>query len=117
MKKFYTTVYSFAALTAISACVLGVPSVQATEELTVEVVLSFDADPDYGEYLAGECMTCHGGQATNIPGIKGKEPAYIAGALIEYKNLTRENETMRSFASAMGIEEIAALSAYFSVLE
>jgi len=97
----------------------GTVSVFATEKLTVENVLSADVDADYGEYLAGECMTCHTGKNTNasIPDIHGKDPGYIVSALIEYRNKTRKNETMRSITSVMGKDEIAALAAYFSSLE
>jgi len=105
---------------SLLACfAFGLSSVDATEALTVEDVLAVEADPAYGEYLAGECMTCHTGQNSNdsIPDIHGKEPSYIAGALLEYKNSSRENETMRSIASAMGKDEIAAIAAYFSELK
>jgi len=97
---------------------LAYSQVRATETLTIADVLAVEADPDYGEYLAGECMTCHTGSGTSdsIPEIKGREPEYIVNALLEYQDKTRENETMRSIAGAMGKEEIAALAAYFSAL-
>lgn len=89
----------------------------ANEEL-LEQILVIQADPDYGEYLASECMTCHKAEQSdsNIPVIHGKEDRYLATALLEYKNKQRDNETMRSVAGALGNEEIAALVAYFSQL-
>jgi len=95
------------------------PLVFATDNLTVDDVLAVEADADYGEYLAGECMTCHTGKNTNasIPDINGNESAAIALALLEYKYSERENETMRLIAGTLGKEEIAALTAYFSGLD
>lgn len=93
----------------------GLPANESAEPLLKEV-MAIEADPDYGEYLASECMTCHNaGQAdSNIPAIHGKDAAYLAEALLEYKNSTRENETMRSVAGVLGVEEIAALVTYLS---
>jgi len=94
-------------------------SVFATDNLTVDDVLAVEADATYGEYLAGECMTCHTGKNTtaSIPDINGNESATIALALLEYKYNERENETMRLIAGTLGKEEIAALTAYFSGLD
>jgi cytochrome c len=38
-----------------------------------DIVLAMEGDPDYGEYLAGECVTCHqaSGHADGIPSIVG----------------------------------------------
>ena len=97
---------------------LQVASAAVTEsEAQVTDILKIEADPEFGEYLAGECLTCHTaiGSGNNIPGIHGKEARYIVAALVEYKNKTRENETMRSVAGALGNDEIAAIAAYFSV--
>jgi len=107
----------FGVALAFAFALTSLPAVPA-EKLTTDDVLAIDADPAYGEYLAGECMTCHTGKNTNasIPDINGREAAYIAAALLEYRDKTRENETMRSIASAMGPDEIAALAAYFSEL-
>lgn len=84
----------------------------------VNAVLSIKADPEYGQYLAGECLTCHSAASSDesIPGIDGRDAAYIVSALIEYKNKTRESETMQSVAGALGNDEMAALAAYFSGL-
>ena len=116
MSKFNNPHYLLPLIFGLSAFTVYVSSTTAAEKLTVDLVLSVEADRDYGEYLAGECMTCHNGQDTNIPVIKGKERVYIVDALIEYKDLTRSNETMRSIAGSMGKDEIAALAAYYSDL-
>lgn len=98
-----------------SSVFLGHLHAAASSNAEVDAVLALEADPDYGEYLAGECLTCHKPAGSdNIPAIHGQDPALIIGALIEYKNKTRENETMRSVAGALGNDEMAAIAAYFS---
>ncbi len=93
----------------------------AAEPVSAEVreVLAISADSDYGEYLAGECKTCHTAKKTDtgIPDIHSKPASYLIDALIQYRNKTRENETMRSVAGVLNNEEIAALAAYFSALK
>ena len=91
------------------------PSAKTKAE--VKAILAIKADPDYGEYLAGECQTCHVATSDgNIPGINGRDAGYIVTALIEYRNNDRDNETMRSVAGALGSEEMAAIAAYYSEL-
>ena len=85
LKQVGSSIFEYLYGMFLLAClVFSFSSVSATEPLTVEDVLAVEADPAYGEYLAGECMTCHTGQNTNdsIPDIHGKEPSYIAGALL-----------------------------------
>ena len=90
--------------------------VAAASDPAAEEIMAIDADADYGEYLAGECMTCHSitKPDSNIPSIHGKDAIHLIEALIQYRDKTRDNETMRSVAGALGNEEIAALAAYFS---
>ena len=85
-------------------------------ESQVATILEIKADPEYGEYLAGECLTCHAaiGSDNNIPGIHGREARFVVTALVEYKNKDRENEVMQSVAGALGDDEMAAIAAYFS---
>ncbi len=84
-----------------------------------DIVLSMEGDPDYGEYLAGECVTCHQatGHADGIPSIVGLPRAYFISALFEYKTNVRTNEVMKLRVANLENEEIAALAAYFSSLE
>lgn len=76
-------------------------------------------DPAYGEYLASQCVTCHrrpGATDGSIPPIAGlPQPAFV-DALLEYKDGRRDNQVMRNVTSALGIDEIAALAAYFGSL-
>lgn len=97
-------------------CMCGSLHATDSQELKLKEVMAIEADSDYGEYLASECMTCHNATNadSNVPIIHGKEAPYLAEALLQYKNNTRDNETMRSVAGVLGTEEIAALIAYFS---
>lgn len=84
-----------------------------------DIVLAMPGDPDYGEYLAGECVTCHqaSGHADGIPSIVGLPRAYFITALFEYKTNVRTNEVMKLRVANLENEEIAALAAYFSSLD
>ena len=76
------------------------------------------ADFDYGEYLSGQCVTCHQSSSDKgIPAINGAEALYIAKRLVLYKNKELENEVMQLVASALDKEEIASLAIYFNSLE
>jgi cytochrome c len=81
--------------------------------------MQLDGDPDYGEYLSSECVTCHqiSGRADGIPSIVGwPRPAFIR-ALFEYKTNVRSHQVMQNVTVNLGNEEIAALAAYFGSLE
>ncbi|MGJ8570035.1 MAG: c-type cytochrome [Hoeflea sp.] len=84
-----------------------------------DIVLQMDGDPDYGEYLAGECVTCHQatGHADGIPSIVGLPRDYFVTSLFEYLNNVRSNDVMKLRVANLGNEEIAALAAYFSSLD
>ena len=84
-----------------------------------QIVLQMDGDPEYGEYLSGECVTCHqaSGHADGIPSIVGIPKDYFVRALFEYKNNIRSNEVMKLRVANLTNEEIAALAAYFAGLE
>jgi len=84
-----------------------------------DIVLQLDGDPEYGEYLAGECVTCHQatGHADGIPSIVGLPKDYFVGSLFEYLNNVRSNDVMKLRVANLTNEEIAALAAYFSSLD
>lgn len=112
-------------LAAVSASAPGRPGSEpatasgAPPASFADIVLAMEGDPDYGEYLAGECVTCHqaSGHADGIPSIVGLPRAYFVRALFEYKTNVRSNEVMKLRVSNLANEEIAALAAYFSGLE
>lgn len=84
-----------------------------------DIVLRMEGDRAYGEYLAGECVTCHrqSGAANGIPPIVGLPKDYFVQSLFEYKTNVRSNEVMKLRVVNLANEEIAALAAYFSSLE
>lgn len=84
-----------------------------------DIVLQMEGDPDYGEYLASECVTCHQatGHADGIPSIVGLPRDYFVTSLFEYLNNVRSNEVMKLRVANLSNEEIAALAAYFSSLD
>jgi cytochrome c len=82
-------------------------------------VLAIEGDPAYGEYLAGECVTCHqaSGADEGIPSITGWPVREFVTAMHAYKNRHRPHPVMRMIAGNLSDEEIAALAAYFRGVE
>jgi cytochrome c len=73
------------------------------------------ADAAYGEYLASECVTCHGANANaSIPALQALRYEELVSALKAYRDGTRTNPVMQSVARSLGDAEIAALASYFS---
>jgi len=84
-----------------------------------DAVLKIEGDQEYGEYLSGDCVTCHqiSGAAEGIPSIVGIPREYFIQSLFEYKNNIRSNEVMKLRVINLTNEEIAALAAYFADLK
>ena len=82
-------------------------------------ILAIAGDPDYGEYLASECQTCHqaDGSDQGIPAITGWPTEDFVIAMHAYKQKLRPHPVMQMMASRLNEEEIAALAAYFATLE
>ncbi len=101
------------AVTAAMAVLVPVAGVPATEASAP------GGDPAYGEYLSSHCVTCHqvsGHADGGVPAIVGLPTDAFVDALLAYKNGERDNQVMRSVTGALGLEEIAALAAYFAKL-
>ena len=79
-------------------------------------ILSIKGDPEFGEYLSGECVTCHQASGANkgIPSIVGWPREDFVIAMHAYKNKKREHPVMRMIAGRLSAEEIAGLAAYFN---
>ena len=71
---------------------------------------------DYGEYLAGECTSCHrlDGTDVGIPAIVTWPEAKFVAALQGYRRGERNNAIMQNVARSLGDEEIAALARFFN---
>lgn len=88
-------------------------------EHVVTRILAVDGDPAYGEYLGGECVTCHqvSGAASGIPPIRGLPVDYSVQAMVEYKLGARPNPVMKLMTARLSDEEIAALAVYIAGME
>lgn len=80
-------------------------------------ILAIEGDAAYGEYLSGECTTCHSGDGARIPPLNGLPGQYMVTALHDYSTGHRDNATMGQIAKALGPDEMAALAAYFETAE
>lgn len=87
-------------------------------ELDAEI-LAIEGDPDYGEYLSAECLTCHklSGDSEGIPSITHWPERDFVLAMHAYKTKVRSHPVMEMIAGRLGDEEIAALAAYFAKIE
>ena len=84
-----------------------------------EEILAIVGDAEYGEYLAGDCKGCHqaDGSYDGIPSITGWEIESFVWAMQSYKQKVRKHPVMQMLAGRLSDEEIAALAAYFKMLE
>lgn len=97
------------------------PTARATDPdlIVAPEILAIRGDPAYGQYLSGECTTCHqaDGGADGIPSITGWPVEDFVLAMHAYKKNIRMNPAMNMMASRLSDEEIAALAAYFNALQ
>ena len=91
---------------------------QAAEITLSEDVLAIVGDAEYGEYLSGDCTTCHrlDGSDDGIPNITGWPERAFVTAMHAYKQKAREHPVMQMMAGRLSDEEIAGLAAYFATL-
>jgi len=95
------------------------PTALGTDHKIDPEILAIQGDPEYGEYLASECQTCHrtDGAHEGIPGITGWPGEDFVVAMHAYKEKLRPHPVMQMMAGRLSDEEIAALAAYFKDLE
>lgn len=95
------------------------PTETASDHDLDPAILALKGDPDYGEYLSGECKTCHqsAGGDDGIPSIVLWPEEDFVIAMHAYKNKTRAHPVMQMMAGRLNNDEIAALAAYFARLE
>ena len=95
------------------------PTARAHEVDLPPEILALVGDPDYGEYLANECTTCHqrDGNYDGIPAIIAWPEEDFVIAMHAYKRKVRPHPVMQMMAGRLTDEEIAALAAYFGKLE
>ncbi|WP_299649541.1 c-type cytochrome [uncultured Tateyamaria sp.] len=95
------------------------PTAQALDHDLDPAILALKGDPEYGEYLSGECTTCHqaAGGDDGIPSITLWPEDQFVVAMHAYKTKQRNHPVMQMIAGRLGDDEIAALAAYFKDLE
>lgn len=95
------------------------PTAVAVDHEVAPEILAIVGDPAYGEYLSGECTSCHqaSGDASGIPSITNWPAAYFVTAMHAYKDNVRTHPVMQMMAQRLSNEEIAALAAYFEDIE
>ena len=91
----------------------------ATDHELDPAILAIQGDPAYGEYLSGECVTCHqrDGEDAGIPSITNWPAEDFVLALHAYKTGLRPHPVMEMMARRLSNEEIASLAAYFETIE
>ncbi len=95
------------------------PTALSTDHDLDPAILAIQGDPEYGEYLSSECLTCHqsDGSAEGIPSITSWPEEDFVVAMHAYKKKLRPHPVMQMMAGRLNDEEIAALAAYFKGLE
>lgn len=95
------------------------PTARGTDHDLDPTILALKGDPEYGEYLSNECLTCHqpDGTAEGIPSITQWPEEDFVVAMHAYKRKLRPHPVMQMMANRLSNEEIAALAAYFKDLE
>ena len=95
------------------------PTATGTDHSVDPEILALEGDPEYGEYLASECTTCHqaSGSDDGIPSIVQWPEEDFVIAMHAYRDKVRTNQVMQLVAGRLSNEEIAALAAYFKDLE
>ena len=90
-------------------------SAQADDALAAKIAA---ADIEYGEYLAGECVTCHqkSGVSRGIPSIAGIDGQAFVSIMTAYRQKELDNKVMQMVAGRLDDEQLVSLAAYFSKL-
>ncbi len=95
------------------------PTAAAVDHAVAPEVLAIIGDPAYGEYLSGECTSCHqaSGATDGIPSITNWPADDFVVVMHAYKEGVRAHPVMQMMAGRLSNEEIAALAAYFESIE
>ncbi len=100
----------------VCSVLLATPALADHDSAFRELILSI-GDAELGEYLSGECVTCHKPDADpsgGVPEITGLPVEQFAVLLLSYRNKERENPVMQTIAGRLSDEDIASLAAYFA---
>lgn len=86
----------------------------AGSALSVLSTSSQAADPNAGRNLAATCAQCHGTDGKSIPGLAGKNEAYVALLLKNFRDGKGTPTIMHQIAKGFSDEQIDLMAAYFS---
>ena len=103
----------------LAFCLSAAPLAAQSDDPFRELILSI-GDAELGEYLSGECVTCHKPDVDpegGVPEITGLPVEQFAVLLLSYRNKERENPVMQTIAARLSDEDIASLAAYFATRE
>ena len=110
MNKLFTTIFTVAvSFVTVSSLAQGTPAIKG--------------DAKAGETKNATCIGCHGivgyqasfPEIYKVPKISGQSGTYITAALNAYKGGTRKHPTMRAISESLTDQDIADLSAYYSM--
>ncbi len=95
------------------------PTALKTDHDIDPAILAIKGDPEYGQYLSSECVTCHqvNGSDAGIPAITQWPEEDFVVAMHAYKEKLRPHPVMQMMAGRLSNDEIAALAAYFATLK
>jgi cytochrome c553 len=101
----------------LNACRAGL-SIGVLLAVAARAASANGADIAFGQYLSGECVTCHraDGQDKGIPAIVGWPADQFVAVIKSYKDKDRPNPVMQNIAAKLSEDEIAALAAYYASL-
>ena len=104
-------------VTRLFSITLAVGTIFCAAPVIAEDLLA-NADIAYGEYLSGECVTCHSqdGADRGIPAINGLDAEVFAAVMHAYKVGDIEHPVMQMVTSRLDNEQIASLAVYFATL-
>jgi len=91
------------------------PTITGTDHAVDPAILALQGDPEYGEYLSSECVSCHqiDGDDAGIPSITNWPIEDFVIAMHAYKDKKRHHPVMQMMAGRLSNDEIAGLAAYF----
>ncbi len=95
------------------------PTALKTDHDLDPAILAIKGDPEYGQYLSSDCVTCHqvNGNDQGIPSITRWPEEDFVVAMHAYKAKLRPHPVMQMMAGRLSNDEIAALAAYFATLD
>ena len=87
--------------------------------LCANAAAAAEPDPELGEYLSSQCVTCHkmSVETKGIPSLIGWDADSFIAVLNSYKSKERENKVMQTIAASLSADDIAALAAYYATLK